>query len=117
MKQGIDTEMKQEIETDIETYLKKKIDTAGGLCMKFTSPGMAGLPDRICLIDGKCFFVEVKRPGHRKRRGEELQKAVHAKIRKRGFHVYVISTKGDANNLMKYVEFGWLPSEEHFDHL
>lgn len=52
------------LESEIENKLKKEIETLGGLSLKFTSPGMAGVPDRLVLLPkGKICFVEVKAPG------------------------------------------------------
>ena len=50
------------LESRIEEYLKKRVKTLGGLCMKFISPGTSGVPDRICVLNGRTVFVEVKRP-------------------------------------------------------
>lgn len=50
-------------EQAIERQLKKTIQAAGGLCWKLTCPGIAGVPDRICLMNGRVVFVEVKAPG------------------------------------------------------
>ncbi|MDU5149325.1 VRR-NUC domain-containing protein [Anaerococcus prevotii] len=39
-----------------------------GLCLKFTSPSMTGIPDRIILLTkGKIEIIEVKRPGREPR--------------------------------------------------
>lgn len=35
------------LEKDIEKALVKKVKALGGLCIKFTSPSMMGIPDRI----------------------------------------------------------------------
>jgi len=36
----------------------------GGMAVKFTSPGLDGVPDRIVLLPGrKIAFVELKAPG------------------------------------------------------
>lgn len=37
-------------ESEVEAYLKKKVELAGGECIKFTSPGLRGVPDRICIL-------------------------------------------------------------------
>ncbi len=50
-------------ERDVEAYLKTKIETLGGACWKFSSPAQRGVPDRICILYGQTFFVEVKAPG------------------------------------------------------
>lgn len=45
------------------TTLEKAVEAIGGLCWKFTSPGTAGVPDRICIHRGRVIFVELKAPG------------------------------------------------------
>jgi Holliday junction resolvase len=50
-------------ESDIERYLVQRVNAMGGLCWKFTSPGTAGVPDRIVVMNGHTVFVEVKAPG------------------------------------------------------
>ena len=78
-------------EREIEVFLRQKIKSAGGLCLKFVSPGWAGAPDRLCLLPGgKIFFVELKRPGERPRK---IQLKRHEELRKLGFSVYVIDGK------------------------
>ncbi|MCM3908239.1 VRR-NUC domain-containing protein [Trueperella bernardiae] len=47
----------------IEQHLKQAVEAIGGLCWKFTSPGTAGVPDRICIHRGRVIFVELKAPG------------------------------------------------------
>ena len=56
------------MEKDIEKYLKNQIDDMGGLCLKFISPGNAGVPDRIVILPGgRVWFVELKAEGGRVR--------------------------------------------------
>ena len=51
-------------ERQIEQKLRNEIKAKGGLALKFVSPGMAGVPDRIVFTaDGRVFFVELKAPG------------------------------------------------------
>lgn len=48
-------------ESEIEAYVKKEIESRGGLFFKFTSPGQTGVPDRIIVMPGgRVFFVEFK---------------------------------------------------------
>ena len=50
-------------EKSIEQKLVKEVSSQGGLCWKFTSPGTAGVPDRLVLLPyGKTGFIEVKAP-------------------------------------------------------
>lgn len=51
------------LEKDIEAKLRKAVERRGGWCLKWTCPGWAGVPDRICLFPGgRVVFVETKRP-------------------------------------------------------
>jgi hypothetical protein len=47
-------------ENKVEKYLDKKITELGGITRKWTSPGRDGVPDRIVIIRGHIWFVEVK---------------------------------------------------------
>jgi len=52
------------LERRIEQKLRLAIKAKGGLALKFVSPGMVGVPDRIILTpDGGVYFVELKAPG------------------------------------------------------
>ena len=52
------------LEKEIERKLNRVAKARGGLSMKFVSPGMSGVPDRILLMPGgKAAFVELKAPG------------------------------------------------------
>ena len=51
-------------EKDIEQKLVKAVKQIGGMCLKFTSPGFDGVPDRLVLLPlGRKAFVELKAPG------------------------------------------------------
>ena len=72
----------------IEQKLVKAVKAAGGLCPKFVSPGMDGMPDRLVLLpEGKLSFVEVKAPGKKPR---PLQLHRHEQLRQLGFRVAVL---------------------------
>ncbi len=48
----------------IEKKLREGVKKLGGMALKFTSPGTAGVPDRIVLMPGgKIYFVETKSEG------------------------------------------------------
>jgi len=83
-------------ESEIEKKLKQAVEAKGGQCWKFVSPGMSGVPDRICLLPGgRMVFVELKAPGETPR---PLQLKRHAELRALGFRVLVIDSKGEAAN-------------------
>ena len=53
-------------EREIEVYLVKSVKDKKGICMKWTSPGNAGVPDRIVIFPGgDVYFVELKAEGKR----------------------------------------------------
>ena len=48
-------------ESQLERKLFERVKKMGGMCLKFVSPGRAGVPDRIILMpNGKIYFVEMK---------------------------------------------------------
>ena len=47
-------------ENKVEKYLDSQVVKLGGLTRKWTSPGRDGVPDRIVIVKGKVWFVEVK---------------------------------------------------------
>lgn len=51
-------------EVTLESKLVHEVERRGGLCWKFTSPGTAGVPDRIVITPtGRTIFIEMKTPG------------------------------------------------------
>ena len=75
-------------EKDVERRLVKAVRDAGGLALKFVSPGMAGVPDRLVLLPGcRVVFCEVKAPGEKPR---PLQVHRMEQLRALGFRVYVV---------------------------
>lgn len=52
------------LEKEIESLLFRRTKQMGGMALKFVSPGMSGVPDRIILLPGgHIAFVELKAPG------------------------------------------------------
>ena len=82
----------------IEQKLAAAIKKAGGIALKFVSPGFDGMPDRLLLLpDGKIAFVEVKAPGKKPR---PLQLARHRLLRKLGFQVYIIDNADQIGGML-----------------
>ncbi len=76
------------LEKLIEQNLVQAVHRMGGLAPKFTSPGWAGVPDRLVLLPGgRLAFVEVKAPGKTLR---PLQVRRKRQLEVLGFRVYVI---------------------------
>lgn len=75
-------------ENRIENTLRKAVKNAGGIALKFTSPGLAGVPDRLIILPpARYAFIEVKRPGAKPR---PIQKVRHAQLQALGCHVYIL---------------------------
>lgn len=73
-------------ESDIEAFLRKRVEANGGKCWKWVSPGRRGVPDRIVLMpQGRVSFVELKAPGKKERPD---QRRVQQILRGLGFRVY-----------------------------
>lgn len=78
-------------EKAIERYLADCVKELGGICLKYSNPGMVGYPDRICLLPGGVtIWVELKSKG-----GElkAVQKIRITQLRKIGHTVHVCSSK------------------------
>ena len=73
-------------ESDIEAFLRKRVEQEGGKCWKWVSPGRRGVPDRIVLLPyGRICFVELKAPGEKEKPD---QVRVQQILRSLGFRVY-----------------------------
>ena len=75
-------------EKEVEQKLVKAVKLAGGLCLKFTSPGFDGVPDRLVLLpSGRIAFIELKAPG---KKPGALQKRRIKQLSALGFPCYVV---------------------------
>ena len=89
-------------EKTVEQKFRKEVQDAGGLALKFASPGFDGVPDRIALLPGgKMAFVEVKAPGKKPR---PLQEARHRLLRQLGFRVYVLDDAGQIGGIIDEIQ-------------
>ena len=88
-------------ESIIEKKLKTEVTKLGGKAYKFTSPGCAGVPDRLILFPGgKLFFVELKAPG---KDLEPLQVKRKKEIEALGFKVFKIDSFNGIAEFLKEV--------------
>lgn len=75
-------------ENVIERQLAVAVKKMGGMAVKFVSPGLDGVPDRIVLLpDKRVAFVELKAPGKKLRALQEKRKR---QLEELGFPVFVI---------------------------
>lgn len=88
-------------EKEIEKYLKEKVARKKGLCLKWTSPGTAGVPDRIVISPlGIIQLVELKAEG-KKYNLSPVQEAMFRKIGICGRHVFVLSSFKEVDNFVE----------------
>lgn len=75
----------------IEQYLTDFVKQLGGICLKYSNPGMVGYPDRICLLPGGVtVWVELKSKGEALK---AVQKVRICQMEKIGHTVYVCDSK------------------------
>jgi len=84
-------------EKEVEAELIRKVqDELGGVSLK---THVKNWPDRVCFIpDGRCFFVELKRP--RGGRLSEGQKAALVQLGNLGHHIYTARCYLDVFNII-----------------
>lgn len=86
-------------EQNIEKYLKEEVRKRKGLCLKFISPTLSGVPDRIVLLPkGRIFFVELKAPN---RKAQPHQQRVHKLFESLGVRVYVADSKQAVKEILE----------------
>ena len=91
-------------EREIERKLVNAVKEQGGLCWKFTSPGTAGVPDRIILMPkGHIAFVETKAPGETMRPLQEKRKR---QLESLGFKVFCLDSIEDIPKVIAEIEGG-----------
>ena len=89
-------------EKELEHKLFNTVKEMGGLALKFVSPGMDGMPDRIVLLPGgKIGFVEVKRQGL-KYRPLQLRRA--EQLRELGFKMFLLDRVEQIGDVIREIQ-------------
>lgn len=85
-------------EKAIERYLTDRVRDMGGVCLKYNNPGMAGYPDRVCLLPGGVtVWIELK---SRDGRLSGIQRIRIAGMRRMGHTVCVCKSKEDIDSVL-----------------
>ena len=91
-------------EKDIEDILRRGVRKLGGIAYKFTSPGNAGVPDRIVVMPGsKLFFVELKTETGKL---SQIQKRQIDRLEERGIKTIVLYGEGQVLEFLDYLAGG-----------
>lgn len=89
-------------ESTIEDYLETRCRELGIFLLKNT--GMRGIPDRQLILEGRHWFLEVKRPG---KKPTELQEKVAGKLRRHGAVTLCADTKPRIDEVLSAMSGGW----------
>ena len=89
------------LEKELEKKFKAEVEKLGGRALKLTSPGYAGIMDRMVLFSpGIIVFVEIKRPGEVLR---PLQEHRIAGMRGLGFKTWVVDSLESLASLISWI--------------
>ncbi len=76
-------------EKQVEKALTQTVKNMHGYALKFISPSMNGVPDRLIILPGgRIAFIELKAPGGKLR---PLQKLRHKQLQQLGIKVFTVS--------------------------
>lgn len=89
------------LEKEIERWLGQQVQKLGGLWLKFTSPGHSGVPDRILILKGHVFFVEMK---GEKGRMSPVQTITFGLMSKAGVSIHVVYGKNGAQEFLAHLK-------------
>ncbi len=85
-------------ENKVEKYLDDDVQFLGGITRKWVSPGRDGVPDRIAILFGTVWFVEVKTTDGKL---SEAQKREHTRLRAAGAKVTTVYGKEGVDEFIR----------------
>lgn len=101
------------LEKDIEKALTRGVGKLGGMCMKWVSPGWAGVPDRIVLMPGgRVYFAELKRSEGAN--VDSLQYEWHKRLHKLGMKAFFVRNQEEVKSFLKVISQDDAEDKMHF---
>jgi hypothetical protein len=88
-------------ENKVEKYLDSEVKKLGGITRKWVSPGRDGVPDRIVILRGAVWFVEVKTSDGKL---TQVQMREHDRLRDAGAKVYTVFGEGDIDSFIEVLK-------------
>ena len=89
-------------EKEVEAALVKAAKKRNGVALKFVSPRLSGVPDRLVLLpDGKIGFIELKAPGKKMRLLQEKRKS---QLERLGFLVFCLDNKEEVEVMLDAIQ-------------
>jgi Holliday junction resolvase len=82
-------------ESIIQAGVKKYLEKEGWMVIKLIQTSVNGIPDLLCLKDGRAVFIEVKQPG---KKPTDLQQYRIEKLHKQGFEAISATSVADVTN-------------------
>jgi Holliday junction resolvase-like predicted endonuclease len=93
-------------ENKVEKYLDDEVNFLGGITRKWVSPGRDGVPDRIVILFGTVWFVEVKTTDGKtdECKLSEVQKREHTRLRAAGANVVTVYGKEGVDEFIRILK-------------
>lgn len=90
------------LEQKLEQHLVNQVRNHGGLCWKLTSPGTAGVPDRLIILPGGHIgFIETKAPGQKPR---PIQIRRHQQLTQLGAKTYILDNPNQIPHILHEIQ-------------
>ena len=91
-------------EATVERHLDREFKALGGTTYKWVSPGRVGMPDRICILNGVTYYVEVKTLGGRL---SSMQRRELRRLKGLGVNACVVYGSTGVDDFIKSITSGY----------
>jgi hypothetical protein len=98
------------LESELERYFRHRIRLLGGIVIKVTAASERGVPDRLVMLNGRMYLVELKTDDGQV---SPIQSVWHRKIRHTGNRVHVIYGRNGVLGWLRFVTDATDPGRPH----